>query len=140
VRLPDNLRKALSRRASREGVTVSEYARRVLAGAAEERPENRVQVELHRTLLAKLLGDLGPVRDIARRNIAKMRKSVRGPQAQEWLDEWTELIEDPGPRLIDVFLNGDEHSIDLRQVSPFAGVLTQEERLAAIERARSAKV
>jgi plasmid stability protein len=138
VRLPDELRAALTRRAAHEGVTVSELARQILGAAATEtRPENRVQLELHRALLGKLLGDLGPVRELARANLDRMRASVRGAQAQAWLDEWAELVDDPGPRLIDVFLGEDEHSIDMRQVSPFAGVLTQDERLAAIERARS---
>jgi hypothetical protein len=138
VRLPDALRAALTRRAAHEGVTVSELARQILASAATEaRPENRVQLELHRALLGKLLGDLGLAREIAYVNLDRMRSSVRGAQAQGWLDEWAELIDDPGPRLIDVFLGEDEHSTDMRQVSPFAGVLTQQERLAAIERARS---
>jgi hypothetical protein len=53
-------------------------------------------------------------------------------------DEWAELIEHPGARLVDVFLGEHEHSVDLRQVSPFAGALSEEERLAAIKRARRA--
>ncbi len=40
------------------------------------------------------------------------------------------------PRLIDPVLGEDGHSIDLRQVSPFASLLTQDERKTAIERAR----
>jgi len=117
-------------------VTVSELARRVLTNDAEARPENRVQLELHRTLLGKLLTDLGPAREVAQRNIERMRDSVRGAQAQSWLNEWAELVDEAGPRLVDVFIGEDERSIDLRQVSPFAGMLTQEEREAAIERAR----
>lgn len=136
VRLSDELRAALSRRAAHQGVTVSELARQILTAAADDRVENRVQLELHRTLLGKLLIGFGPAREVARRNLSRMRTSVRGAQAQRWLDEWAELIEHPDSRLVDVFLGDDEHSIDLRQVSPFAGVLTQDERLAAIERAR----
>lgn len=93
-----------------------------------------MQLELHRTLLAKLLGDLTLVREVARRNIERMRSSVRGPQAQDWLDEWQRLLDHPGPDLIDAFLGTDEHSVDLRQVSPFVGVLTPEERAGAIKR------
>lgn len=89
-------------------------------------------------MLGKLLGELGPARDTAHRNIDRMRTSVRGSQAQGWLDEWADLIDKPGPRLIDAFLGEDEHRVDLRQVSPFAGLLTQDERKAAIERARHA--
>lgn len=137
VRLSDELRDSLSRRAAHQGVTVSELARRVLSAAAEDRPETRVQLELHRTVLGKLLADPEPVRQIAQRNLERMRGSVRGPQAQGWLDEWAELLKHPGSRLVEALLGEDEHSIDLRQVSPFAGALTQRERMAAIERARA---
>jgi hypothetical protein len=65
-----------------------------------------------------------------------MRAQVRGSQAQGWLDEWANLVDGPAPRLVEVLLGEDEHSIDLRQVSPFAGVLTQAERTAAIKAAR----
>ena len=56
-------------------------------------------------------------------------------QAVGWLDEWQALLDGPPEQLVDVFLGGDEHSVDLRQVSPFAGALSDEERLAAIRRA-----
>lgn len=101
------------------------------------RSEQRVQLELHRALLAKLIGDLGPLRERAQHNLERMRMQVRGTQAQEWLDEWEALIDGPPERLIEVFLGQDERSIDLRQVSPFAGALSNEERLAAIRRARA---
>ncbi len=136
VRLPEDVREALTRRAAQSGVTVSELARRVLTGVVQDRPEVKVQLELHRVLLGKLIADHGPMLDKACHNIERMRSLVRGPQAHDWLDEWSELITHPGPSLIDVFLGEDEHSIDMRQVSPFAGALTQAERLAAIERAR----
>ena len=88
-------------------------------------------------LLGKLVGDLGEVRELADRNIERMRARAHGTQAQDWLDEWSGLVDGPPARLIDVFLGEDEHSIDLRQMSPFAGVLSDKERLAAIRRARS---
>lgn len=137
VRMADDLRAALTRRAGRRGVTVSELARELLTDAVQHRPENRVQLELHRTLLAKLLGDLSEIRPVVQRNLARMREAVRGDQAAAWLDEWADLIEHPGPALVDAFVATDEHNTDLRQVSPFAGLLTQDERLAAIARAGS---
>jgi plasmid stability protein len=139
VRLPEDLRRALADRAEREGTSISDLARHTLAAAVsgQLRPENRVQLELHREVLGKLIGDLGPVRVRAHRNIDRMRTTARGSQAQRWLDEWSELVDGPPARLIEVFLGEDEHSIDLRQMSPFAGVLTDPERRAAIRRARS---
>lgn len=139
VRMPDHLRQALADRAERERTSVSDLARQLLTAAVEPqlRPENRVQIELHRALLGKLMGDLGEVRELAHRNIERLRGRAHGTQAQGWLDEWSALVDGPPARLIDVFLGEDEHSIDLRQMSPFAGVLSDTERRAAIRRARS---
>lgn len=139
VRMPDRLRAALAERAREERTTVSELARQLLSDAfgSELRPENQVQLELHRALLAKLVvGGVDGVRDLVQHNIASMRGQVRGSQAQTWLDEWADLIDGSPRRLVEVLLGEDEHSIDLRQVSPFAGVLTQHERTEAISRAR----
>jgi hypothetical protein len=136
VRVPAHLRDLAQARADRQGTTVSEFARGALERALRpRRREELVQFELHRALLGKLIGDFDGVRKIARRNLARSRSTVRGDQARAWLDEWSDLLDGPPERLVDVLLGADEHSIDLRQVSPFAGVLSEEERLAAIRRA-----
>jgi hypothetical protein len=138
VRVPSHLRDLAEDRARREHTTVSEIARAALERALRpQRREERVQIELHRALLSKLISDPERVRDLARRNITRSRSMVRGDQAREWLDEWQALVDGTPERLVEVFLGEDEYSIDLRQVSPFAGALTEEERLAAIQRASS---
>jgi hypothetical protein len=138
VRVPAHLRELAEDRARRENTTVSEIAREALERALRpQRREERVQLELHRALLSKLISDYDGVRELAMRNLAKSRKVVRGDQALGWLDEWQALLDGPPGRLVDVLLSTDEHSIDLRQVSPFAGALSDDERLAAIDRAGS---
>jgi len=91
-----------------------------------QRREERVQLELHRALLGKLISGYEGVRALAMRNLAKSRAVARGDQAVGWLDEWQALLDGPPEQLVDVFLGGDEHSVDLRQVSPFAGALSDE--------------
>jgi len=49
--------------------------------------------------------------------------------------DWSALLAGPVENLIEVMLRPDERSIDLRQMTPFAGVLTDEERLLAIHKA-----
>jgi hypothetical protein len=138
VRVPSQLRDRAEARARRERTTFSEIAREALEHALRpQRREERVQLELHRALLGKLISDVDGMRSLARRNIAESRKLVRGDQAHAWLDEWAALVDGPPQLLVEVFLGNDEHSIDLRQVSPFAGSLSEKERLAAIRRARS---
>jgi hypothetical protein len=136
VRVPSWLRALAEDRASRQNTTVSVIARQALEVAlAPQRREERVQLELHRALLGKLIRDHEGVRALAVGNLAKSRAVVRGDQAAGWLDEWQALLDGPPEQLVDVLLGEDEHSVDLRQVSPFAGALSTEERLAAIARA-----
>jgi hypothetical protein len=136
VRVPSHLRELAEDRARRENTTVSEIARDALERALRpQRRDGRVQLELHRALLGKLISDSDGVRALAVRNLAKSRKVVRGDQALGWLNEWQALLDGPPGPLVDVLLGSDEHSVDLRQVSPFAGALSDDERLTAINRA-----
>lgn len=138
VRVPSRLRDLAEDRARRENITVSEIVREALERALRpRRREERVQLELHRTLLGKLISDYQGVRALAMRNLTKSRTVVRGDQALGWLDEWQALLDGPPGQLVDVLLGNDEHSMDLRQVSPFAGALSDDERLTAINRAGS---
>lgn len=100
------------------------------------RREERVSWHLHRAVATKLRGRDG--RELiarARTKIPQLRGTVRGPLAHEWLDAWEQALDGPTRDLIDTMLRTDTTGIDLRQVSPFAGALTQDERLAAIHRA-----
>jgi hypothetical protein len=130
--------------AAHAGISVSTFAREALqerlrtTAAVAQRPEELVQLELHRALLAKLVtAGLRKLRPLALANLARAREVVRGRQAKSWLDEWQDILANSPERLVEVLLGTDEHSIDLRQVSPFAGALSEDERMAAIRRARS---
>ena len=51
------------------------------------------------------------------------------------LIEWRQLLEvTPLPRLLDLLRSPDDEAARLRQSSPFAGVLTMEERQSILER------
>lgn len=100
------------------------------------RREERVSWHLHRAVAAKLRTQDGTALiERARTKIPQLRATVRGPLAQQWLDTWEQALAGPRKDLIDTMLRTDTTGIDLRQVSPFAGALTQEERIAAIRRA-----
>lgn len=102
-----------------------------------ERREERVALELHRAVARKLVGDPETVLRVVPGNIDRLRGQVRGHSAESWLDEWAELARNRSlGGLVDVMLGTDQRSIDMRQTSPFLGVLTQPERLAAIELAQ----
>lgn len=101
------------------------------------RREERVPYELHRALAARI-GTVPDLQGLARANIARMRELVRGAQAHRLLDDWETLVAGPTEALVAQMLRTDEYGIELRQLSPFAGALSDVERLAAIERAGAA--
>lgn len=91
---------------------------------------------LHRAVAAKLRsGDHHRVVHTARQNLPALRSNARGPQAQAWLDRWETALDGSTKDLIELMLRTDTEGVDLRQVSPFAGALTTDERVSAIRQA-----
>lgn len=108
-----------------------------IARALDALGEERVARELHRAAAKKLLDDPEAVLRVVPSNVDRLRRQVRGSSAESWLDEWSELGQTGSlGGLIDVMLGTDQRSINMRQTSPFLGVLTQSERISAIELAR----
>ena len=118
-----------------EDLVISTRPRQRTASRSLSRREERVSLELHRAIAKKLIDDPEFVLGFVPANIDRMRRVVRGPVAHGWLDEWATLARGSVGGLIDSMLGTDQRAIDLRQNSPFAGALTQEERIEAIERA-----
>jgi transcriptional regulator with XRE-family HTH domain len=100
-----------------------------------ERRDERVSFELHRAIAKRLLDAPDAVRATIPAGLALIRPNARGPLVEAWLDEWLALSTGSIGALVDVLLGTDEHSIEMRQNSPFLGVLSQDERLEAIARA-----
>jgi transcriptional regulator with XRE-family HTH domain len=101
-----------------------------------ERREDRVTLELHRAVAAKLVWKSSDVMSVVDANLEQLRTRVRGTSALADIAEWERLAN--GKRigaLIDRMLGSDSRSISMRQTSPFMGVLSNDERLAAIARA-----
>ena len=75
--------------------------------------------------------------EIARRNILRMR-SVN-PHASPLLDEWERILQGTADQIVACMLDPGDHGRDLRQVSPFAGVLTAAQRVAVYRSFRKAR-
>lgn len=103
-----------------------------------DRREERVTMELHRALANKLKSDPKVALGVAPKNIDRLRTRLTSPIGQKWVDRWVELVNSPVDLLIAGMLADTPEGRELRQNSPFAGALTQDERLAAIERANKA--
>lgn len=98
------------------------------------RSKAAIQLALHAAVIAKLKADSSiPYVEIAERNIDRMRSAVCGPSMGRCLDTWAELISGPFDRMESTSLADDEPGRELRALNPFTGVLTQEERIEAIQ-------
>jgi len=103
--------------------------------ATLERREQRLGLELHRTIAGKLIADPETVLAAGRARLDRMRATLRGG-AVEWLEEWARMIEDHDlAGLVGVMLGVSQRDLDLRSVSPFTGLLSPEERNAVLDRA-----
>ena len=96
-------------------------------GVALTRDQAR-SLALHRAIVAELMAHPDAVIATARTNLVTMRRS--NPGASSLLDEWESILRQPPQRIASQLLDPGEHGRDLRQVTPFAGVLDQGRRLA----------
>jgi hypothetical protein len=63
----------------------------------------------------------------ARENLERWRTKSEGPPPQ-YLVEWQEILDQPWPVIAEIMTSMSEEATRLRSSSPFAGVLSQEER------------
>ncbi|MBF0688540.1 MAG: helix-turn-helix domain-containing protein [Cellulomonas sp.] len=97
--------------------------------------DQRRSLHLAYAIAGKLVQDPALV-DVARQNLERMRaRHTRGRPAQ-WLAQWQELLDGPLDELLIVLTSPSQRSRELRQNSPFAGVLTDDERRAALASTR----
>lgn len=134
----DTLRRALGALGEDLVVTTRRHGSGRAHRAPFERREERVAYELHRAVAKKFIDDPEFVLSLIPGNLSRLRENVRGPLAQQWLDEWERRASGPIGEFVQTMLGEDDQAKEMRQNSPFAGVLTQAERLEAISRASDA--
>jgi transcriptional regulator with XRE-family HTH domain len=91
-------------------------------------------LEYHRLIAKKLEGNPEHVLKVARRNLDSLRRNDRAGHTMPYLDAWESLLDSSTEELTRVLLSTDSVARDLRQASPFSGVLSDEERLDALMR------
>lgn len=88
--------------------------------------EERRSLFLHRAIAEHLAEDPEPVLDQARKTLRRMRE--QSPTPIPLLREWEVLLDRPLEHLISLLTDPDPHARELRQVTPFAGILSAPER------------
>lgn len=93
----------------------------------------RTSIELHRAVAERLRARPELV-EVARRRVEGWRE--RGGVHREYAEQWGELLDRPLAELCAYLVDDSEQARDLRQVSPFAGVLDARTRWEIWRRAR----
>lgn len=101
------------------------------------RREERIPFELHVQLVFKLRENEESVREMGRAGIERMRRKPRNSIAEQWIDRWEILLNASVEEMERAMLAVDPLASEMRQMSPFAGSLTDEERIIAIRKAAS---
>lgn len=87
---------------------------------------------LNRAIAGKLAADPQGVLKIARDNLARFAEIHRGGAVERWLDEWRRLLS-RGPEAVMRTLTSEApEAVELRQNSPFPGVLSEAERRSVL--------
>ena len=101
-------------------------------GSAQRARRERRSLALAAATARVVVREFPRAERVARKNLARMERVVGDNQASAWIDEWRALL-DQGPSAVEaMLLNRSPHGHDMRQMTPFAGLLTDEAREAAL--------
>jgi excisionase family DNA binding protein len=81
----------------------------------------------------ELVAEPAHVIDKARKNLATLRAANARGAAARWLDEWERLLDGPVDGILEVLTSRTPRARELRQNSPFAGVLDEHERRRVLD-------
>jgi excisionase family DNA binding protein len=90
--------------------------------------DQQLSLWLGYAIAGKLVADPVGVVEKARHNLAKLRVTHARGASRRWLDEWGRLLSGPVDSILEVLTSRTPRARELRQNSPFAGVLTESER------------
>jgi excisionase family DNA binding protein len=85
---------------------------------------------LHRAVAGRLVGDPEDVLRTAVQNLGRLQETHPSGMSAHWLSCWQEVLGNGVDTVLDTLVSRAPLAIELRQNSPFAGVLTNDERAA----------
>jgi len=116
-----------------------DWERDLAARERLERPESdmtpgdRRSLEFGRATAVRLLAELEAVVELAWRNLARLREVHESGHSEPYFREWEELLSQGPEAAARMLSSTSQRACDMRSASPFAGILTEEERWAIIE-------
>jgi hypothetical protein len=80
----------------------------------------------------RLVADPDAVLSKATANLDRLRRVHPDGMAAVWLDRWRVVLDEGVEAVLDVLTSRSPHAVELRQNSPFAGVLPEADRRAVL--------
>jgi excisionase family DNA binding protein len=93
---------------------------------------------LNMAVAGKLVTDPQHVVARAKKNLDKLQDKHPRGQGAYWLKQWREVLDGPVDQVLEVLTSPTPWAREMRQNSPFAGVLTPDERLHVLEAFKAA--
>jgi excisionase family DNA binding protein len=83
---------------------------------------------LNAAVAGRVVSDPAGTLEHALRNLQRLRTAHPSGMSARWLDRWQAILEAGPEAVLDTLMSVTPEAIELRQNSPFAGVLSDEER------------
>lgn len=99
--------------------------------------DQRRSLLLGRAVAEHLRRDPERVLELARHNLESLRVFHPRGQALRWFDAWEHLLDGPVEDIVQVLTSTSPLSRELRQNTPFAGVLSRAERQGVLDEFQS---
>ena len=87
---------------------------------------------LHRAVAGHLVADPHAVLTRAATNLDRLRAVHPTGMTARWLEQWRVVLAGGAESALDALTSRSAHTVELRQNSPFAGVLSESERHAVL--------
>lgn len=107
-----------------------------LAGRVLTRDQER-SLWLHRAVAGRLVTDTEDVLNTATRNLRRLAQVHPSGMAARWLRRWEEILAHGVDGVFEALTSSAGWAVELRQNSPFAGVLSESERATALSSFRA---
>lgn len=104
-----------------------------LRGRRELTREEMRSLWLNRAVAARVAQDPSAVLTHGRRNLDRFKRIHQGTPVAMWLDRWDRVLESGPEAVMDVLTSTAPEAWELRQNSPFPGVLPEDERRAVLD-------
>jgi excisionase family DNA binding protein len=94
--------------------------------------DERRSLWLNTAVAGRLVVDTNVVLQLARETLERLQETHPRGQAAHWLDEWRQLLDGPTERILEVLTSPTPWAREMRQNSPFAGALDDDERIRVL--------